>query len=925
MHGRMARGAISRKTAMILGMTCSLVAVGGILSFYFNAGSTGNSTPPSGAGPTGGATGGPPDVPIDVGPGGIGKTGRALNELIDQKNPTRVKAHISWKQLDPLPKGQYTIVEPRAWIYLEDGRTLELRAVTGTIRFTGDGKQKRPESGRFEGGVQVRVFGPGVKPAGVVAREVSEDVEASPALPAMLLAAAASMNFDTLTNDYSTTDRVMISTEQTEAELGGLHIVYNDLLGRPDLIETTSGFMRFTKAAKKADGAVAAHAGARGAGAGAPQTPAAGGLPSGATPAPVAGAKAAKIDLYRADFAQQVNLSTRGQSIASEQLLVWARLIDGKLADDALGSTAEPAPVKGATTPSSTGATSLPTAASSEVPSAAPGVAPSAGGTKVPNGADVRNGTGEPTPPMGPTLRDRLAALRGMPPESPASITPVRDDDILLEWAGPMSVYTLEAPPAELAKDEVAARFVGGGDQPVKLSDKPTADGIEGPHALCVTLDYGATTKNAVLSGNTSVLVELVDKKNKRSATVNRFEINLASGVGHIPGRGVLSATGDAPSITPVAVAPGAEADPANTGSPAEPTAPQRTLTWTDSADFQFDVGGQSPGDAGIRSLREASFTGAVAASDGRASITGEFLHAWFSATAHRDTTFSRVVVEGKAVGEAWSGDSREEFKRLAADRFDVGFIPAADGKDTEPYVLTATGNVKGEQHEYKKAPVTGGDAEGVRAPGAAAVQEPDPSPVVAPAPSPAPPEATPAASAQQSTMQTTTLTSDFLEALLVTKREGDKKRTDVSDAHARGKVHFSRSDGITADADELRAQLDDKSADLTGSKVVIARGGSSVSGTAMRLDGKDNSLLVRSSGEIDHDPPQKPGDASAAVKSKDIGHVHVAWTTSMSYNDTTGIGMCEGNAVVTQDQDVLHHSTVRAERVALYMEPAAN
>lgn len=915
MHGRLARGAITRKTAMILGITCSLVAIGGVLSFYFNTGSGSNSGNQSATtGNTGGAAGGPPDVPIDVGLGGIGKTGRAMNELVDQKNPGRVKAHISWKQLDPLPKGQYSIVEPRAWIYLEDGRTLELWAATGTIRFTGDSKQRRPESGQFEGGVQVRVFAPGAKPASVVVAEASRDAEAASITPPMLLAFTESMNFDTLTNDYSTTDRVMIGTGQTEAELSGLHIVYNDVLGRPDLIETTAGFMRFTKTAKKtaaadAEGAMAAAPGVGtpagtatgGAASPTPRTPA----PSTSPPTPVTGpAKAQKIDFYRADIAQAVELSTRGQTITSDKMLVWARLIDGKLSDAALGNT----PAQAAPSGSTPASTTLPTV----VPPTPPAIASQSPAT---NPTASATQPVEPKPQTGPTIRDRLTALRAMPSDSPKSITPVRDDDILLVWTGPMSVYSLESPPPELAKDDVAARFIAEGVQPVKMSDKRNAEGAEGPYAECMTLEYGATTKNAVLSGMAPGSVHLVDPKNKRNSTVNQFELNLASGIGHVPGPGILSAARDAKSTTPAAASPDASSGASADVSQTNPVSSERTLAWSDSADFQFDVGGKTPGEAGIRSLREASFTGTVAASDGRASINGDFLHAWFSPMAQRDTAFSRVVVEGTAVGETRSADSREEFKRLAADRFDVAFKPAPDGKDMEPSILTATGHVTGEQHEYKKAADTAG------------------TPSAAGAVSAGTPAVT---TIQQPTLQTTTLTSGFLEANLVTKRDGDKKRTDVSDAYAKDKVYFARSDGITADADELRAQLDSKLADLAGKKVVIARGGSSVSGTAMRLDGKENSLLVKSGGEIDHDQPQtetetKPRRDEGAEprreerKGKSIGHVHITWSTSMSYNDTTGIGTCEGDAVVTQDQDALHHSTVRAEQVALYMEPVAS
>jgi len=880
MHRRTVRGAISRKTALMLGMTCSVIAVGGILAFYFTTGTNPATNSPGGTGSPSGSSGGPPDVPIDVGPGGIGKTGRALNELIDQKNPTRIKAHIGWKQLDPLPKGQYSIVEPRAWIYLEDGRTLELRAATGTIRFTGDAKQRRPESGRFEGGVRVRVFAPGVMPASAVVADAGRDTDNTTTPPPVLLAFAATMNFDTMTNDYSTVDRVRISTEQTEAELTGLHIVYNDLLGRPDLIESTSGFIRFTKSAKTAPTQSSTAQPPDPATTPSPSTPNPSAIGENPATSPTSPAQPThppataplsqrKVDLYRADFAEAVELRSRGQSITSDKLLVWARLIDGKLSDAALGDS--------------------PLQSSTPTPPPPPGQVPQ------PSHASPSPVAAKPTtadkPPIPESMQDRLASLRAMPPGSPASITPVREDDVLLVWTGPLSVYTLDAAPPELDKDDVAARFIAEGAQPVKLSDRPAAGGAEGPYAECSTLDYAATTKNAVLKGLTPSSVHLADPKNRRDAVVDRFELNLATGIAHVPGGGTLSAGRDADSASP----PVPLADSTTTPALADAPATHRTLTWTESADFQFDIGRTPSGEGGIRSLREASFTGSVEADDGRASITGDFLHAWFAPIGTRDSAFSRVVVEGSAVGTTWSARSRDEFKRLAADRFDVAFRPAPDGNDTDPNILTATGHVKGEQHEYKNT---------VNASPSASPPAPSASPI----------------------LQSTSLTSDFLEASLLTTREKNKKRTDVGEAYAKGTVHFERSDGIHADSDELRARLDAKQADLTGSHVVIARGESSVSGTAMRLDGNENSLLVKSSGEIDHQQPATPAAPTPThTTSKTIGHVHVSWSRSMSYNDTTGIGTCEGDAVVTQDQDALHHSTAHAEQVALYLEPAAS
>ncbi|MGE4196392.1 MAG: hypothetical protein AB7G11_04635, partial [Phycisphaerales bacterium] len=143
------RGAASRSTALLLGVGCSLLVIGLIVAYSLMRGSAGPNPQPSGS--PGGTT--PPPTNVTT----VGRTGHAFNEFID-KQTGRVKQHVAWREMNPLPNLLYEIVTPRAWIYLKDGKTLDVRAASGKIRFTPESKLRRPESGRFEGGVLIRLY-----------------------------------------------------------------------------------------------------------------------------------------------------------------------------------------------------------------------------------------------------------------------------------------------------------------------------------------------------------------------------------------------------------------------------------------------------------------------------------------------------------------------------------------------------------------------------------------------------------------------------------------------------------------------------------------------------------------------------------------------------------------------------------------------
>src|SRR5207237_10730730 len=73
-----------------------------------------------------------------------------------KNQPGRLASELAYQRMDPLGQGYYQVAEPRAWVYLRDGRTIYVRSREARIKRAATTKEI--ESGEFRGGVLVRVF-----------------------------------------------------------------------------------------------------------------------------------------------------------------------------------------------------------------------------------------------------------------------------------------------------------------------------------------------------------------------------------------------------------------------------------------------------------------------------------------------------------------------------------------------------------------------------------------------------------------------------------------------------------------------------------------------------------------------------------------------------------------------------------------------
>jgi len=159
---------------------------------------------------------------------------------------------------------------------------------------------------------------------------------------------------------------------------------------------------------------------------------------------------------------------------------------------------------------------------------------------------------------------------------------------------------------------------------------------------------------------------------------------------------------------------------------------------------------------------------------------------------------------------------------RLAADRIDASFDQDADSDEIDPSYLVAEGTVVGERPDE-------------------------------------------------------VLRCGRLEAALAR----DDGKLDVLDFVAEDAVEFTGREDLHAAADTVRGNLRNRHIELTGDGASVARGTSSVGGSAITLDGEQRSMEVFGAGTFDHED--------------DKMRLSARWTTSMNFDDRSGELRCLG------------------------------
>ena len=572
---------------------------------------------------------------------------------------------------------------------------------------------------------------------------------------------------------------------------------------------------------------------------------------------------------YHAMFNDSVRVRQGDRTIDSDVMELWLRLLDNQLAPNAIAQTK-----------AANRTTVLPPG--SEAPSSPSAVALADG-----KGSDHASKSVAETSVAATNQPAVLATLR---------------DEVVLNWSGPLRVEPLNERPTTLKGNEVAARFSANPGTVVAFKDGGSnADGTS------ATLDYSATTRDIAMAAPEPRGVHLT-LPNSGEVFGQRLAINLGTGVASVTSGGELRGLGKG---TGLALAGGSEVvgppesieealvdgTQAVSSDPQTPllqvenslkglvarSASSRSVTWTDQADFLFATANETM----TGSLLSATLAGGVRGTDGRSSLESNWLRAEFAAPVAGTRTSSTTVLARLRAQDKVVGTDGQDGK-ITTDQLDVAFEPRPGSSSISDAVLmTMTGSAVASRKD-------------------------------------------------------STLHADLIEARL--KRGptfqgpggiGSKteNNSEVSDVLARKNVRFTRTDGVWARGDELRATTATQIADLIGTHAAIGKDQSRVEGSQMRLDGVARALEVFGEGRFrfvgkasdvgastGNDPsvPRENAPANA-------GGGWASWTLGMTFDDKAGLVDCRGNVRAEMNPDAASQRTLAGERLHLEITPGGS
>lgn len=599
-------------------------------------------------------------------PNQIQASGSARLQFADKTDASRLGSELAFEKIDPVGPGYYTLTQPRAWVYLKDGRTLYVRADTGRVKMPV--KMQQPESGEFRGHVVLRMFPPANVARGAAVPAIDPD-KAEPAI----VGVTDSISFDTVLLEITTQDHVTIAARNMLFEGEGLLVRANQVKERIELLKTHGEFVRYNPTVATAQApaspskpAVAPTPTAATASAAAPGEAIPPAKTVAAAPAPAA--PIGKEQLYKAVFGDGVTVTQTTRKMKADTLEVFARLINNGLPPNAFGVWEDAAP-----------------AAKPAEGAKAVAAAPAKAGPATVDGAPV-------------------PVAQAAPANEAAALFVKGDEDLTLRWAGPLVLTPIvDSAPPELANgNHFFARFSAdkaGGQPVVALED--TATKAKGE---CAKIEYAATSRMlSLLSGPDAPDVKFTADGAFRVKVPN-VRVDLGTGIAGVMGAGQLLAI-----RTPKPEGQAAAVGVAETIAPKLPrgkptllAADQlREISWTDQADFTFrTAGGRISG-----SLEMAKFEGTVIAHDRTSSISSDSMRVEFApapAPGTAPNTLRLMHAEGNVMAIAGPRTVDPDRQQpaldpyMACDKLDVAFMPSkADPNDTDPVRGVATGNVK--------------------------------------------------------------------------------------------------------------------------------------------------------------------------------------------------------------------------------------
>lgn len=501
-------------------------------------------------------------------------------QVMDRDDRQRVAAEFRSETIEPLQAHRYSVGEPRATFYLDDGRVVHVRSRDGVMVMPD--RTRTPETGTLTNDVVVRLF-EAPRP------ETRVDIETD--TPAMTWT-GRSLTFDTIVGEVSTNEPFVLTSPGYEFRARDAKVLINQALERLELLTVRQGgtLVAFanTDEPGQAETQVPAETETPSEARPGADAPHAAPAPTRATPADDGTAAPAPTPaeptstFYRAVMRGEVRLARAGQTIASDRLDLFARTVNNALPEGAIApleiEPAEPDDAPPADTPPD------------DTPQAE---SPSA------SGPPAENAEPSPAQPADPEPAE------GQAPPEPAP-DPEPDPHTRLTWTGPLEVRPLADKPTELSEDHLVARFTAEESGVVAFDD--AASEASGRAAA---VEYGFTTRRLLLTGPSHERSVFLSSPSVGEATMGRLELSLGTGRGVVPGPFSLVRADGAAGLD----------------------CRERTTLRFHTHD------GRVTGD-----LREAHFVGSVRAADAEASIESGQLRVFFEPGDGGEAQLRRMV-----------------------------------------------------------------------------------------------------------------------------------------------------------------------------------------------------------------------------------------------------------------------------------------
>lgn len=236
------------------------------------------------------------------------------------------------------------------------------------------------------------------------------------------------------------------------------------------------------------------------------------------------------------------------------------------------------------------------------------------------------------------------------------------DEEVRLAWAGPLEIRPTRDPPEELQTEDVHLTIRSPASNRVTLTEMST-----GATLRCVSLEYGATTRNLSILGIGGIGVRAT-LPGQAEAVFGRLDLDLTKGEGSIPGPVRLTSLQRGRAVD----------DPLE-------------LTASDGAIFRLSTAFGPVGAGGIIDPIEVIINGRVEARDERYELRGDAARALFTRrdadSPRQDPRLARVLIEGDArITDETTEDT------IAARTLDV--ILDTDAPDGELVPMNASARV---------------------------------------------------------------------------------------------------------------------------------------------------------------------------------------------------------------------------------------